>query len=419
MPVPSVTQAVPLRPVSPAVLQPLADSPQLSPEPVRVRSARTPDPVAAAQHELSREVAAAAAASHMFGGAADANASASAPPGHGTGRTDRRRTFERIALLVLAAIAVVQSLFIAWKTDAAAFIRGGSATINIDSRPANAQVVIDGQVRGSTPISVRLNAGAHVLELRAGNEARVLPITVQANITYAQYVELPSASVKGSLEIREPAGARVLVDGRLRGTVPLRVGDLEPGAHEVVLEHRGVRSRRTVDVQPGLTATLGPGPAAAQAAATLATEPAVTSGTGWLTVKAPYEMQLLEGGRPLGTTSRERIELPAGRHVVEVVSETLGLRETRSVDVSGGKETVLTIDLPKGQLTLVATPPAEVFVDGERAGETPILNMPVAVGPHEVTFRHPEFGEEHRAVTVAAGTPARLEVRFKDAPPQQ
>jgi hypothetical protein len=417
---PSEPVAAAFRPVSPEVLQPLADSPQLESEPVRPRSAPAADPVAAAQHELSREVAAAAAASHMFGGAADTATAPSVVRPQEGGRSDRRRNLERIALLVLAAIAIVQSIFIAWKTDAASFITGGTATVNIDSRPANAQVVIDGQVRGSTPISLRLGAGAHVLELRAGNEARVLPITVQANITYAQYVELPSARVKGSLEIREPAGARVLVDGRLRGTVPLRIGDLEPGSHEVVLEHRGVRSRRTVDVQPGLTATLAPAPAA-QAAATLATDAAVTSGTGWLTVKAPYEMQVLEGGRTLGTTARERMELPAGRHVIEIVSETLGLRQTRSVDVTGGNESVVTINLPTGQLTLVATPPAEVFVDGERAGETPILNMPVAVGPHEVTFRHPEFGEEHRAVTVAAGTPARLDVKFKDAasPPQQ
>jgi hypothetical protein len=355
----------------------------------------------------------------MFGGAADTEALPASAPRREEGRSDRRRSLERIALLVLAAIAVAQAIFIAWKSDAASFITGGSATVNIDSRPANAQVVIDGQVRGSTPLSLRLSAGAHVLELRAGNEARVLPITVQANITYAQYVELPSARVKGSLEIREPAGARVLVDGRLRGTVPLRVSDLEAGAHEVVLEHRGVRTRRTVDVQPGLTATLGPGPAA-QAAATLAADAApVASGPGWLTVKAPYEMQVLEGGRVLGSTAHERIELPAGRHVIQVVSETLGLRESRSIDVTGGRESVVTIDLPKGQLTLVATPPAEVFVDGERAGETPILNMPVAVGPHEVTFRHPEFGEEHRAVTVAAGTPARLDVKFTDAAPNQ
>ena len=415
--------AVPVSPspgAAPIVLQPFAESPKLDPAPPAIALT---DSIAAAQHELSREVGAAAAAAHMFGGAAAVQEPASPRLAAPDRRIDRRRGFERMTLLVLAAIAVTQSVFIAWKTDAASFITGGSGTMNIDSRPANAQVVIDGQVRGTTPLVLKLPAGAHVLELRAGSEARVLPITVRANVTYAQYVELPSATVSGSLEIREPAGARVLVDGRLRGTVPVRIPDLSPGVHEVVLEHRGARTRRTVDVQPGLTAALGPAPGSPPSATADpgARDAVAAPRPGWVAVKAPYEMQVLEGGRPLGTTTQERIELPAGRHILEVSSPTLALHERRVVDVSPGRESLVTIDLPPGKLTLVATPPAEVFVDGERAGETPILNMPVTVGPHEVTFRHPEFGEEHHAVTIAAGTPVKLDVKFKTeapAPPQ-
>ena len=126
-------------------------------------------------------------------------------------------------------------------------------------------------------------------------------------------------------------------------------------------------------------------------------------------------MQVLEGGRVLGSTARERFDLPAGRHQLEVVSETLGFRATRTVEVSGGRETVVTIELPQGQLTLAADPPAEVFVDGERVGETPIINMPVPIGPHVVTFKHAEFGEEHRTITVTADKPVKLDVKFKGA----
>jgi len=400
----------------PMVLQSIADPPR----PTRVeapapRPVPPTDRVAAAQHELSREVAAAAAAAHMFGGAAVEAEAPPATPAAALPPSDSRRRLERIALLVLAVIAVAQAAFILWKFDTGTFITGGSGTVGIDSRPANAQVVIDGQVRGTTPLSVRLPAGAHVLELRAGSEARVLPITVQANITYSQYVELPSAKVTGTIEVREPAGARVLVDGRLRGTAPLRVADLDPGPHEVVVEGRGARNRQTVQVQAGLATTIGTGPVTSAPpvpAASAAADARVASGTGWLTVKAPYEMQILEGGRPLGTSS-QRIELPAGPHRLDVVSDTLGFRTTEAVEVGGGRETVLTIALPKGQLTLACDPPAEVFVDGERVGETPILDMPVAAGPHEVTFKHPELGEEHHAVTVTAGKRVRLDVKMK------
>jgi hypothetical protein len=327
---------------------------------------------------------------------------------------DRWRTAERVALALLLVVALGEAAYIWWNIEAPTFITGGRGTVSVESRPPNVQVVVDGEVRGTTPLTLRLSAGAHVLEVRAGSHARVLPITVQADTVYSQYVELPSAQASGAIDIREPAGARVLVDGRLRGTVPLKVADLEPGAHDVLIEGRGVRSRQSVQVQAGLTTTLGNVPVAA--AGLSRGTPAPETGPGWVTVRAPYEMQVLEGERVLGTTSRERLELSAGWHELTIVSETLGFRKMQAVEVSPGRETTVAVQLPKGQLTLVCDPPAEVFVDGERAGETPILNMPVAVGPHEVTFRHPELGEEHHAVTVTASTPVRLDVKLKPGP---
>jgi PEGA domain len=51
-----------------------------------------------------------------------------------------------------------------------------------------------------------------------------------------------------------------------------------------------------------------------------------------------------------------------------------------------------------------------VWIDGEKAGETPLGNLPIAIGPHEIVFKHPELGEQRHAATVMAGTPARLSV---------
>jgi hypothetical protein len=46
-------------------------------------------------------------------------------------------------------------------------------------------------------------------------------------------------------------------------------------------------------------------------------------------------------------------------------------------------------------------------------GETPIGNLSMSVGPHEIVFRHPELGEQRHAVTVTAGAPARLSVDLR------
>ena len=63
-------------------------------------------------------------------------------------------------------------------------------------------------------------------------------------------------------------------------------------------------------------------------------------------------------------------------------------------------------------MNLNATPWAEVFIDGQRAGETPIGNLSVPIGPHEIVFRHPQFGEKE-AVSVTLAAPVRVSIDMK------
>ena len=64
----------------------------------------------------------------------------------------------------------------------------------------------------------------------------------------------------------------------------------------------------------------------------------------------------------------------------------------------GGQRSAL--ELPNGTVNLNASPWAEVWIDGQRVGETPIGNLSVPIGPHEVVFRHPQFGEKRHAISV-------------------
>jgi hypothetical protein len=80
----------------------------------------------------------------------------------------------------------------------------------------------------------------------------------------------------------------------------------------------------------------------------------------------------------------------------------------QKVHVAPGRTAVVNIDPPSGSLSINALPWAEVWVDGERIGETPIANLSRPIGPHEVVFRHPQFGERRETVIVTAGRPARL-----------
>jgi PEGA domain len=134
----------------------------------------------------------------------------------------------------------------------------GEGELVVTSRPASARVVVDGEERGVTPITVPLPAGAHVLEVQIGtSEPRVIPLTIRAGVQTSQYIELQGVPVAGGLDVRsEPSGARVTVDGRPRGSAPVSLRDLTPGDHEVVLEAGGRKVRQVVRIEAGVTAQL-------------------------------------------------------------------------------------------------------------------------------------------------------------------
>jgi hypothetical protein len=278
-------------------------------------------------------------------------------------------------------------------------------TLSLQTNPPGVAVFVDGVARGNTPARISLDAGSHIVELRGRGVPRVIPVTVTAGAEATQYLELPETPSVGSLIVQsDPAGARVTVDGVDRGIAPVSVTSLAPGEHEVTLQADGGPAvRQRVVIQAGVTSsvltpvsTATPGPV-----------------SGWVSVKAPVAIEVRENGRLIGTTEADRIMMAVGHHDIELVNDTLGYRVTRSIQVPPGKVMPLTVELPQGVLNVNASPWAEVWIDGRRVGETPIGNLPMSIGPHEVVFRHPQLGEKRQAVSVTLKAPVRLSVDMK------
>ena len=285
---------------------------------------------------------------------------------------------------------------------------GASAngTLSINSNPPGAQVVVDGQVSGVTPLALALKAGPHNVELRGSGDPRQIPVTITAGKELSQYIELPTVTAFGQLQVRtDPAGANVTVDGIPRGKSPVLVESLAAGEHSVVLEAEGATTpvKQTVAVEAGMTASLVVPMAATEAVPV----------SGWIAVTAPVELQIFEGKRLVGTSQSDRLMMAAGRHEIDVVNETLGYRQTRTVQVAAGKTAALKLEWPKGSLAINALPWAEVWIDGERIGETPIGNLSLPIGPHEILFRHPDLGEQRYATTVSLKAPVRVSVDLR------
>jgi serine/threonine-protein kinase len=68
----------------------------------------------------------------------------------------------------------------------------------------------------------------------------------------------------------------------------------------------------------------------------------------------------------------------------------------------------------RGYLRVLATPWAEVLIDGELVDTTPI-GRPIAVSPgrHFITFRHPNAPDEKRSIQVASGQTAVVDVSMR------
>jgi hypothetical protein len=135
--------------------------------------------------------------------------------------------------------------------------------------------------------------------------------------------------------------------------------------------------------------------------------------SGWIDLRAPIDVQVFEGGRSLGSSSDGPLALPPGSHQLQLRNEALGFEGSAQVTVVAGEIARVRPAVPDGLLQVNAQPWAHVWVDGQPVGDTPLGNLRVALGRHQLRFQHPELGEQSREVVVTAGTPARVSVAFR------
>ena len=150
----------------------------------------------------------------------------------------------------------------------------------VRSTPAGAEVVVNGERRGVTPLTLRgLAAGTYAVRVsRAGFTAaeqrvvlnrarpsRSLDVTLRRATAArpatparrpAPRAAAPAPTGDGSLVVdSRPPGARVIVDGRAVGVTPLTIPALSAGTHTVRIERAGYAPvATTTRVEPGARA---------------------------------------------------------------------------------------------------------------------------------------------------------------------
>jgi hypothetical protein len=192
-----------------------------------------------------------------------------------------------------------------------------------------------------------------------------------------------------------PPGAQVTVDGKPRGTTPLELTDVSPGKHDVALKSDAGSVRRTITMAAGKTVTI---------------EEAIFA--GWVAVYSPFEVTISEGGRVLRSDDRNQVMVSPGVHNLRFVNNALGFDISRQIEVNPGESASVRLTPEPSKLSITATDAAEVFVDGTRIGETPLINAPVALGTHDIVVRRTADGAERRSTITVGVAPSALHVDF-------
>jgi hypothetical protein len=321
------------------------------------------------------------------------------------------RAWKKMIFWCLLCCAAITAVALVWLHPTSTSAETLTGSLRVESDPSGAAVFVDGKPSGSTPVAVNLQRGKHLLTLRLGDLTQELPLMIEPHVSTVHHITWPVEETarqrRGGLRvISDEAGDRIAVDGSDRGVTPLTITGLTPGDHQVVVYSRGQVHRRVIRIERGATASF------VISARTI--ETGVQS--GWLAVSAGAPLQVIENGKLLGSTESETIMLPAGEHTFEFVNPALGFDATRAVKIGVGKTERIVLELPLTHISINATPWAQVWLDGESIGDTPIGNLSTVIGSHELIFRHPQLGERRVTAVVTLKEPARVAVDLRKSP---
>jgi len=129
---------------------------------------------------------------------------------------------------------------------------------------------------------------------------------------------------------------------------------------------------------------------------------------GTIRISSPIELKVFEDSRLLGSVPGAGLKLPAGRHDIELVNLALGYHLRQALDVEAGQTVSIHVAPPPGWVTIDAAPWAEVSIDGQAVGRTPLGPLPLTPGEHDLTFQHPAGVTDRQRVTVRSEATIRV-----------
>lgn len=270
--------------------------------------------------------------------------------------------------------------------------------LDIRTTPAGAQVFVDGNFVGVSPIQVEVQPGAHtILATMPGYAPAQTSVSVSAGET--KTVNLVLNPEQATLRIfSSPAGASIYVNGQYRGVAPSSglTLSLSPGTYTVMARLTGYEdTSMTVTLNPGesrsITLTLPP----RKATLNIFTNPVGAS--------------IYVDGNYVGTTRSTGLSVQVDPGTHTIVATMNGYEDTTvTVSVASGETKRVDITLPPiprtGVLIIYTTPVnASIYVDGRFVGTAGSLGLRVEVDAnvvHRIVASLPDYEDASTEVQV-------------------
>ena len=265
------------------------------------------------------------------------------------------------------------------------------STLKISSIPSGAKVYVNGSYKGETPLTLELLPGTYTVKLTK-EDYEDYTKTVEINPGETTTLSATLTPKFGYLTVySSPSGAEVYVDGDYVGTTPLENYKLSTGKHSVVVKKNDYQDyKTTVTIEPGKTKKL---------------EVTLSKAPGTLKIASePSGAKVYIGGDYKGKTPLT-LNLAPGTYTVKLTMKDYE-DYTTTVTLSPGDVKSLSITLtPKfGSLTVTSEPSgAEVYLDGDYVGTTPLENYKLSTGEHEVKVKKSGYATFTKTITIKPG----------------
>ena len=270
---------------------------------------------------------------------------------------------------------------------------------------SGAEVYVDGTRRDAAPTLVAdLVEGDHTVEVRKDPLPPFRQVVRVVGNAQQKVEARFTDKMGGTLRVVSSApDASVVLDGEVKGKANTDIQITRPGQHIVELRVPGMTSQSTeVTIAAGESRVMKMDP---QGPAAPNPNVPPLEAVGRLRVVTPEpDAEVFLDGTSMGVGSIDRRDIPNGKHFVVVRKQ--GFAEwKREIDIKPGESMSLTADLASsGTIKILANVSgAEVFIDSQPAGRTPVTVPNVPAGDHLVEVRAPGFLDARQQLHLAGG----------------